>query len=345
MTKQSPKSLVVIALLCCAAIGATIWALVYARAHRKPHPGIAVSAHPGRAIRVMTANIKLADPKDGRNRWSRRRRLLATVFNKYRPAIIGMQESTPVQTAWLSLHLHGYVHYPDNAGTSSMLRMLHSMAHALAVWNEIFFKADRFRLVLGRHGPLRPHHPQPDPTENAYYALAVLRDRAKILPDIIMIDTHLRHGVPNARLCALKLQRILHRWERKYPRALAVVTGDMNHDRLQRPVYRALSGYPWARKNARFRMQDTFDYALKPPGALWGTWQNFTGKPSRVWPSDLIFVSAGWRYRPAVIARDHSASGRYPTDHFLVYTDITPRRKSSSPAILSLGPRQRSARQ
>lgn len=325
-----------LAVLCCAAIGVAIWAFAYGRDHQKRTARVPVAAHAGRTIRVMTANIKLADPRDGINRWSKRRRLLAAVLAKYHPDIIGMQESTPVQTAWLSVHLHSYVHYPDNSGAGSMLRMFHSMAHALAVWNQIFFKANRFTLLAGRHGPLRPHHPQTDPTENAYYALAVLHDRAKLLPDIIMIDTHLRHGVPNARMCALKLEKILHKWENRYPKALAIMTGDMNHTRFQKPVYSALSGYPWARLQPLLRMRDTFDYALKPANVWWGTWQDFTGKPHRVWPSDLIFVGHGWRYSPATIVRDHGKSGRYPTDHFLVYSDVTLRRNPDAPAVVAL---------
>ncbi len=333
MTKNTSRTLTALGvMLVIAAIGGTLaWRLATPRWSRKVAVTPPKAGPAPRHIRVLVANIKLADPADGVNRWSKRRRLLLTVFRKYHAQIMGLQESTPAQTAYLGLHLHNYAHYPGIGGAANVFKAL---TGALASWDQIFFRADRFSLVTASHGALRPNHPQRNATENAYYSLVVLADRRHVLPDIIVIDTHLRHGVPNAAICAQHIQiRLRQAWQR-FPNALAVVMGDMNHDRTVTPVYRALEGFPGAARQPLWKMTDAFNYAAKPAGVWWGTWQDFTGQPHEEWPSDLIFVSHGWRYTPSYIIRDHSPQGRYPTDHFLVTTVVAPRRRLDAPALM-----------
>lgn len=320
-----------------AAIGSLLaWRLATPPAQKRADVTPAKAGPASRHIRVLVANIKLADPADGPNRWSKRRRLLLTVFRKYHAQIMGLQESTPAQTAYLGLHLHHYSHYPGAGGAGNVFKAL---TGALASWDQIFFRADRFAVLAHSHGPLRPRHPQRNATENAYYSLVVLSDRRHVLPDIIVIDTHLRHGVPNAAICARHIQLHLREAWQRFPGALAVVMGDMNHDRTVTPVYRALLGYPGAARQRLWKMTDVFNYAAKPHGVWWGTWQDFTGQPHEKWPSDLIFISHGWHYTPAFIIRDHSLRGRYPTDHFLVTTVLTPRKRLTAPAKMQSGKR------
>ena len=280
-------------------------------------------AHPKnpRTISVMTANIALDTPTEAQYPWAKRRALVVRVLLKYHADIIGTQACSPVQTAYLSHYLLGYLHYPTHANLGA--NVFASLSGALETWNQIWFKADRFALVAAAHGLVRPHHLQANPTENTYYSLVVLRDRLAILPDIIVIDTHLRHGSYNAALCARKLHRILARWKKRFPHAPAMLMGDMNHPKSDVAVYTGLCGNPGSGIAPDTRLRDTFDYQARPKGVLWGTWQQFKGKPVISLPSDLILVSPRWRFTPAQILRDHTPGGLYPSDHYFVMSDLT----------------------
>ncbi len=280
-------------------------------------------AHPinPRTISVMTANIALDTPTESQYPWARRRALVVQVLRKYHTDIIGTQACSPVQTAYLSHYMTGYLHYPAHANLGA--NVFASLSGALETWNQIWFKADRFTLVAAVHGLVRPHHLQVNPTENTYYSLVVLHDRLGILPDIIVIDTHLRHGNTNAALCARKLHWILARWERRFPHAPAMLMGDMNHPKSDAMVYTGLCGNPGPGIPPGTRLRDTFDYQARPKGVLWGTWQQFKGRPVIALPSDLILVSPTWRFTPAQIMRDHTPTGLYPSDHYFVMSDLT----------------------
>ena len=280
-------------------------------------------AHPKNpdTISVMTANIALDTPTEAQYPWAKRRALVARVLLKYHADIIGTQASSPVQTAYLSHYLTAYLHYPTHAHWG--VNVFASLSGALETWNQIWFKADRFALVAAAHGLVRPHHLQANPTENTYYSLVVLRDRLGILPDTIVIDTHLRHGNYNAALCARKLHRILARWKKRFPHAPAMLMGDMNHPKSDAAVYTALCGHSGPGLPPGTRLKDTFDYQARPKGVLWGTWQQFKGQPVIALPSDLILVSPTWRFTPAKILRDHTSAGLYPSDHYFVMSDLT----------------------
>ncbi len=62
---------------------------------------------------VMTANVRFSDPGDGVNVWANRRELLVKTLLKYNADIIGCQEVTPAQGAYLIKELgNWYTHYP-----------------------------------------------------------------------------------------------------------------------------------------------------------------------------------------------------------------------------------------
>ena len=247
----------------------------------KPTPAIAATAPD---IRVLTANINLLRPNEGIHRWSIRRDVLVKVLHAINPDIIGMQASTPAQTAWLIPQLPVYSHFPDGAAIHSNLAA--TLAAPLSTWNQIWYRTSRFKRLAGTFGRVRPHHPQSNPTENTYFSLVVLEDRAGYFPDLIVLDVHLRHWETNAVVSAEKLHAILLQWQRRYPAARAILLGDMNHSRTDHAVYQALLGTA-----ATVPLRDTFDYAQHKPGEQWGTWENYTHHVYSPWPTDLIFVA------------------------------------------------------
>ncbi len=271
-------------------------------------------------VRILTANIKIDEPDDGPNRWPWRKALVAQVLLSHHPDIIGLQESTQSQTAYLVTQLVGYRHAP--LANSDSTNPFQRLTEALTTWNQIFYRADRFTLLESAHGALRPDNPQDNPTENTFYSLAILRPRDTGLPVIIVLDTHLRHQLPNALDSAHALDRIINAKLHEYPGAWVVLMGDMNHGRADRPLYDALLSHSSGKSAGGLR--DTFDYSKIGPTDVWGTFHNFTGQADYRWPTDLIFVGGACKASEARIIRDHSADGRYPSDHFFVQTDIAP---------------------
>ena len=310
------SALVLIALV--AVAGALSWYLEKPRIAMPGEPSKPVRR--GLNVRVMTFNVNMIEPTAGADRWHIQRRLLPKIFDIYKPDLIGFQACTPVQAAWLADHLRNYRHYPVPRGLAGGI--FSAISGAIATWNQIFYST-RFSRIAAAHGLVRPGDLRNNPTENAYYSLVVLQDRARTLPDIILLDTHLRHGNPNAAVDAGLLHVIVQHWLRKFPGALFIVLGDMNHTRTDIPVYSRLIG-PVSHVAGDARWSDTFDYKLRPKGLAWGTVQYYVGRPGLPWPSDLIFVGPGWNWTPSKIVRFHGRRGNYPSDHFPVFTVLTP---------------------
>ena len=285
-----------------------------------PPPEAVLPSNVSRHIRVMTFNINMIEPTAGPRRWQIQKRLLPMLLQKYQPDIIGFQACTPVQTAWLGEHLRRYRHYPAPGSLAGNL--FSALSGAIETWNQIFYSV-RFKLLAGAHGLVQPRDLRNNATENAYYSLVVLHDKLGKIPNIILLDTHLRHGNPNAAKDAAMLHRIVAHWHRRFPTALSIVLGDMNHPRTDTPVYSALIK-PIRGLKGDAQWSDTFDYALRQKGHWWGTVQYYVGRPGLRWPSDLILVSPKWDFDPAKIIRYHGPHGAYPSDHFPVLTVLTP---------------------
>jgi endonuclease/exonuclease/phosphatase family metal-dependent hydrolase len=273
-------------------------------------------------VKVLTANINLLRPNEGIHSWQNRRAELVKVLDQINAGIIGMQASTPAQTAWLITHLPAYGHFPDGAAIHRNLAT--ALAGPLSTWNQIWYHRRRFQFIAGTYGMVRPNHPQNNPTENTYFSLAVLRDRAGYFPDLIVLDVHLRHWEINAVKSAEKLHTILLTWHKRYPAAQVILLGDMNHSRSQHAIYQALLG-----NASNVPLVDTFDYALHKPGQQWGTWENYTHHVYSPWPTDLIFVSPQLAHWPAQIIQYHVRPAQYPSKHLFVLTVLQPHRRQN----------------
>jgi endonuclease/exonuclease/phosphatase family metal-dependent hydrolase len=267
---------------------------------------------------VMTANIRAAMPGDKEETWQNRRELLVRTILKYQPDIVGFQEVTPAQGAYLVAHMVGYTRVAEPPGDAAA--GLLDMGDALASLNQIFYNTQRLKLLTAKRGSLRPEVPATNLNENACYSLALLTDQTHLLPDLIIIDTHLRHDTAGATKACDNLQAILQLQLKEHPEAQAIVLGDMNHDRTS-TVYQATIGSP---QHPESILTDTFRYTDKPPKEHWGTYHNFTGRPWATWPTDLIFITRGLQATPAVIVRDDDPKNHlWPSDHFLVLSTIT----------------------
>ena len=279
------------------------------------------------SLRVMTANVRISMPDDGVNVWPNRRELLVTTLLKYNPDLIGCQEVSPAQGAYLIKELAPwYTHYPragvgtieGDTGTHAS-HLLGEVTASFSSLNTLFYRTDRFEQLDGVTGLVLPDQPQIQAAENTFYTLAVLKQKSdgKLL---VVVDTHVRHQPAFAVKCVLKLRENVAGYLKKYPGAGVIVMGDMNHDRTEAP-YRALAGVE-AASDGLGVLADSFDYTKKRPGESWGNWHAFSGVSNSAWPSDLIFASGGWTAEGTEIVRDGGEKGIWPSDHFFVFADL-----------------------
>jgi len=297
--------------------------------NQNPGPAATQPAGDG-TVRVMTANVRISEPDDGVNAWPNRRDFLVKTLLKQGPDLIGCQEVTPAQQAFMVKELAKWYSYYPRPGVgkvagddgSTTAKIFGAVNQSLASLNTLFYKTDRFDILDGEAGLVEPNDLQRDPAENTFYTLAVLKD--KVAPagadgTWIVVDTHLRHHDDFAVKCALAIRGKIGDMLRKHPLAKVVLMGDMNHDK-QSKVYAALVGVAGAADGVG-ELADSFDYSKKRPNEAWGNWHAFTGKSQRMWPTDLIF-SSGVRSRGAEFVRDKDEKGHYPSDHFFVVTEL-----------------------
>jgi endonuclease/exonuclease/phosphatase family metal-dependent hydrolase len=333
-------------LLLIAAFALWAWSLGTAPAPAGADGAATLAARPAPAggwgpLQVMAANIRMSSPQDGPNDWPNRRELVVKTFLKYQPDLLLCQEVTPSQGAYLNKELAPwYGYYPRagvgrpagaataKGGTSGGARgeLMGVLNQSLASLNTVYYRSDRFDIVDGEAGLIFPDELQSVPSENAYFTVAVLKEKGGGLPWIV-IDTHLRHGDQFAIRCAMRLRERAASWMKGYPGAGVVIGGDMNHDRTSK-VYAALTGAVGAGSAVGDvelpGFTDTFDYTQKKKPEPWGTWHPFTGITNNEWPTDLVLY-AGDRLTAsgsARIVRERGSKGEWASDHFFVLSTI-----------------------
>jgi len=295
---------------------------------------------------AMTANVRISNPSDGPNDWIHRRELVVKTFLKYQPDFLLCQEVTPAQAAYLNKELaQWYAYYPRpgvgkletspgtrGAGSGAAAELVGVLNQTLASMNSLYYRSDRYDILDGEAGLILSDELQAVPSENAYFTLAVLKEKGNQRPMTwIVIDVHLRHDLRLAVRCAVRLREKAAAWLRQYPDAAVLLGGDMNHDRAS-PVYPALASgtvpanfHPQVDGDATgLQLKDAFDYAHKPQAERWGTYHAFNGHPGLEFPSDLLLF-AGKNANlvagpdgPSRILRDQPADHRFPSDHFFV---------------------------
>ena len=271
----------------------------------------------------MTAKVRIDDPEDGINAWQKRRYLLVRTLLKFNMDVIGCQEVTPSQGAFLIREMKGYSHYPrgkaeNNDAATGLAADIEGTFSGL---NTLFYRDERLEFMDGANGLILSEELQDRPSENTFYTLCVFRDRAEMVGNLIVINTHLRHDIRFAERCAAKLRAIIQTWQTKYPLAAVIVIGDLNHDKTSR-VYAVLTqGGIGKALPGDLVMLDAFDYRLQGKEA-WGNWHEFKGKSRRFLPTDLILYTDRLKAAPAEIVRDGGTDGVWPSDHFFVWTGM-----------------------
>jgi endonuclease/exonuclease/phosphatase family metal-dependent hydrolase len=253
-------------------------------------------------LRVMSFNVRYANPDDGQNGWEHRRAAVVDVIRTFDPDLLGLQEPLLGQVNELRAALPEYemvgVGREDGAERGEFV--------------PLFYRKTRFERVNQGHFWLSP---QPERIGSVGWDAALprlvtwveLRDRAAPPQRIRVANTHFDHQGQIARQEAARLLRALAAQHAGEP---FLLIGDFN-SALDSEPYRILTGP--APDGAA--LSDAFERASAADVAG-GTYHAFSGQPTegRI---DWILCNGRLSALDARTVRTNAA-GHYPSDHFPV---------------------------
>ena len=255
-------------------------------------------------IRVMSFNIRYANPGDGEHAWSHRRPLVRQILAFYAPDVLGVQEAVDGQVKHLAHDLPGY----DWIGVGR------NDGKAAGEFCPIFYRTDRLELIESdtfwlSQTPAEIGSRGWDAALPRIATWAHFRDRASG-KEFIALNTHFDHRGEEARTESARL--IVERFEadEAIPGDLPVViTGDFNAT-PESEVYETLAG----------ALTDTRT-AVETPLGPEGTFSTFTADGQTNRRIDYIFVNDGFDVARAGTLSPHW-NGRHASDHFPVVADV-----------------------
>ncbi len=260
-------------------------------------------------LRVMSFNIRFGSAKDGDDVWEKRKELVAETIQRFKPDLLGTQETLRFQAEFLEEQLGDYAYF----GRS---RMKTPNEHC-----GIFYRTERFTWLAGGHFWLSetPEVPESKSWDSSLPRMAswvLLSDASNATsPPILMVNTHFDHRGATAREESARLLR--HRIGKLASVANGihvVVTGDFNAGEGSQP-YQALL-------KDNMDLRDTFRIAKPERGQAEGTFNAFRGVDTGA-RIDWILASRTLDVQEAAIVRS-SKDGRYPSDHFPVTAIVQP---------------------
>jgi len=248
-------------------------------------------------MRIMTFNLRFENDRDGDNGWQYRRELVIDVVQRARPWIIGTQEGTQRQLAYLRDHLPEYRMHaavrPDDDTCQ---------------YPTLFYHRDRFGVVTGGEFWLSTTpavHRSKDwdsafPRMLSYGLFEDLETKRRIWVAV----THLDHiGV----LARVEQTKMVVQWMKDLqPPASFVVMGDFN-DMPGSDIHRLLT-------DGESGLLDSWQALDKGEDQMSMTHHDFRGIPGKC-RMDWILVSEDFQVKEARVIRDNFG-GRYPSDHF-----------------------------
>lgn len=254
-------------------------------------------------LSAMSFNIRYANPLDGPNRWERRRQSVLDVIRSRQPDLLGCQEVTPGQRAFLEQNLDyacvGIGRQRDGGGEQVTLH----------------WRRDRLELEDWWTYWLSPHHETPgargwDAALPRTCTLARFRSNGTTL---LAVNTHFDHAGRLARLESVRIVlELLQRHER--PNEPRILMGDFNADEREAPI-----------RKLRETLSDAFRVAAPRATAREaGTYHAFLGplfpRPPRI---DYIFTDRAAQVMAAEVVRTPGRHWGFPSDHYPVCTRVS----------------------
>ena len=252
----------------------------------------------------MTMNVRFNHPLDGFNRWRRRRESVVRLVRESAPDVLGCQEVTPAQRAYLQEQLGedyvclGVGRDEDGGGEQSTL----------------LYRKDSLELLEWRTYWLSEHPDRPG-SRGWDAALPRTCTQARLARGdwtILVLNAHLDHRGAQSRREAVRLMLRILEEQTRAGEAVAVL-GDLNAQEEHEPVSLLLQqmqdAYRQVAPQAKAREAATFHAFLGP----------FCPIASRV---DYIFVDRAARILEAEVIRRRGSHGGYPSDHYPVLARV-----------------------
>lgn len=251
---------------------------------------------PAETLRVLSFNVRYANPQDGPNIWENRRELFMRTVREANPDLMGTQELLKSQGDDIARALPEFSWFGvGRRGDSSDEHM------------GVFYRKDRLELLASGNFWLS-ETPEIPGSSNWNMSLPRMvtwgKFKTKTGTEFLFLNTHFPHRGNDEPARQMNARVIANRIS-IYPQSLPIViTGDFNTNG---------GGETW--KLLAPPMRDAWLEAPKKSGPE-GTFHGFSGKPgdARI---DWILFRAPWKAREAHAITAHEGA-LYPSDHFPV---------------------------
>jgi len=251
-------------------------------------------------MRLMTFNIRFANPEDGPNRWEFRKELVLETIWAWSPDLIAAQEVTVPQLEYLATHLTGYAPF-----------IQHRDIDPTCQYPTIFYQSETIVPGEGNEFWLSetPQVHRSKSWDSAFPRMVTYGLFREVRRDLwfYFANTHLDHISGMARIQgAIMLRDLFRRLEEP-----AILAGDFN-DQPSSEVHRTLTG-PGS------RLRDSWEVLQQPENGV-STHHGFDGKyfGGRI---DWILLTEPFFLKTARIITYNQAN-RYPSDHFPYCVDL-----------------------
>lgn len=250
------------------------------------------------SLRIMSYNVRFANPEDGPNRWENRLDIFLDSIRTRHPDLIGTQELLKRQGDDIVKGMPEYAWFGiSRRGNDQDEHM------------GVFYLKSRLELLDSGNFWLSETPERPGSSSwNMSLPRMVTWGRFRLRggPEFLLLNTHFAHRREDepARLMSAKL--IAGRIGLYDPKLPIVLTGDFNAPAGEE-AYGQFAGL----------MKDAWVEARERSGPE-GTFHGFRGKPSNT-RIDWILYRAPWKVSKAETVIDQK-DGRFPSDHFAVFT-------------------------
>jgi endonuclease/exonuclease/phosphatase family metal-dependent hydrolase len=250
-------------------------------------------------MRILTFNLRFANPLDGPNHWDHRKELVVDTILALDPDLVGTQEGTVPQLDYLTQHLQGFLPL-----------VAHREVDQTCQYPTIFY---RQRLQVKESSEFwlskTPTIHRSKSWDSAFPRMVTYGLFQEVDRDLwfYFINTHLDHISSLARFHGARLIRDFF-LKKTEP---LILVGDFNEP-PDAAVYQELTGPDCP-------LVDTWR-SLHAQGHEPATQHNFDGQPQghRI---DWILLTAPFRVSKAEIVR-YNLEGRYPSDHFPYIAEV-----------------------